>query len=376
LNRECVDFVDNVRVQHVRVEPFLKRLGLVAALAAAICARPCAAEDLTWSSGGVTLSGTLTLPTEPHKAPFRAIVLISGSGAQNRDSEVFGFKLFAVLADHLTRHGVAVLRYDDRGVGGSTGRLATSTLRDLAGDVVAAVTLLAKRADIDARRLGVLGHSQGAHVAALAAAASPDISFLVLAAPPARPGSDILRRQQTDSALALGATAEQAALVQAAFAKVLEAIRTNASQPVLEAALRQHISAQLEARSPGASALLGDKQALVEQFLPRALAQLRAPAMRELIDFDPVPAFRELNRPILAIFGGKDVQVPPDEHRPAFEAAFSDPGRLRPTVLTYPDANHLFQAATTGRPDEYASLPREFVPGLLDAVTRWVTSTR
>ena len=127
----------------------------------------------------MTLSGTLTLPGEPHRAPFRAIVLVSGSGPQNRDSDVAGFKLFAVLADHLTRNGIVVLRYDDRGVGGSTGRLATSTLDDLTGDVVAAVTLLATRTEIDVRRIGILGHSQGAHVAALAANQSPNVAFLV-----------------------------------------------------------------------------------------------------------------------------------------------------------------------------------------------------
>jgi uncharacterized protein len=331
-------------------------------------------EELTWSNGGVTLSGTLTLPQAPHKAPFRAIVLVSGSGPQNRDSEVVGFKLFAVLADHLARQGIAVLRYDDRGVGGSTGRLATSTLNDLTGDVVGAIMLLAKRTDIDARHIGLLGHSQGAHVAALASLQSTDVAFLVLAAPPARPGSDILRRQQTDAALALGATPEQAAAVQAAFAKVVSALRANSSDAVLEAAVREQITAQLDARSPAAGAMLGDKQALVENLLPRALARIRSPAMRELIDFDPLPVFRRLQRPTLALFGGKDMQAPPDENRPAFESAFAGAGHVRPDVIVDPDANHLFMAAKTGHPAEYATLPKAFVPGFLDDVTRWLAA--
>ena len=136
-----------------------------------------------------------------------------------------------MLADHLTRNGIAVLRYDDRGVGGSTGRLATSTLDDLTGDVVAAVTLLATRTEIDVRRIGILGHSQGAHVAALAANQSPNVAFLVLAAPPARPGSDILRRQQTDAALALGATPSRRPPSGRRFAKVVDALPANASDP-------------------------------------------------------------------------------------------------------------------------------------------------
>jgi pimeloyl-ACP methyl ester carboxylesterase len=334
-------------------------------------AAPYASEEITWSNGGVTSSGTLTVPRAPHEPPFRALVLVSGSGAQNRDSEVAGFKLFAVLADHLTRRGIAVLRYDDRGVGGSTGRVAASSLDDLTGDLVAAVTLLAGRNEIDARRIGVLGHSQGAHVAALAALQSPAVAYLVLAAPPARSGSDILRRQQADAALALGATPEQAAAIQRAFAKVLEAMRANAADAVLEAAVREQISAQIEGRSPGQRALLGDSQPLVDQLLPRALAQIRSPAVREFIAFDPAPLFRKIQRPTLALFGGKDVQVPLDENRPAFESAFTG---ARPSVIVYADANHLFQAARTGNPTEYGSLARTFVPGFLDDVARWIVA--
>ena len=307
-------------------------------------------EEITWSNSGVTLSGTLTLPRGPHKAPFRAIVLVSGSGPQNRDSDIAGFKLFAVLADHLTRHGIAVLRYDDRGVGGSTGRLATSTLNDLTGDVVAAVTLLATRADIDGRHIGILGHSQGAHVAALTALAAPSVAFLVLAAPPARPGSEILRRQQADAALAMGASPEDVAAVQKAFAKVVDAVSSNASPAVLEAAVREQIAAQADARPPAGRALIGDRATFVEKVLPGALAQIQSPAMRELIAFDPLPVFRKLQRPTLALFGGKDMQVPPDDNRPAFESAFADAGQVRPRVILYPEANHLLMAAGSGHP--------------------------
>ncbi|MCR4374320.1 MAG: alpha/beta fold hydrolase, partial [Acidobacteria bacterium] len=121
---------------------------------------PYRSEPLSVTNGAVTLSGTLTMPPGP--GPFPAVVLITGSGGQNRDKDIFGFKVFGVLADHLTRHGIAVYRYDDRGVGESTGRIATSTTADFADDALAGIARLAAMPDIDPARIGLIGHSEGA----------------------------------------------------------------------------------------------------------------------------------------------------------------------------------------------------------------------
>ncbi|MEO8071135.1 MAG: alpha/beta fold hydrolase, partial [Acidobacteriota bacterium] len=160
--------------------------------------------ELTFASGSLTLGGTLTLPAG--RGPFPAIVLLTGSGPQNRDEEIFGFRPFLVLATHLAQQGIAVLRYDDRGVGSSSGSVSNSTTSDFADDARAALALLAARPEIDKRRLGLLGHSEGAVVAALVAAQSPEIAFVVLMAPPAVRGSVLLRRQAVDAARLSGAT--------------------------------------------------------------------------------------------------------------------------------------------------------------------------
>ncbi len=268
--------------------------------------QPYRSEEVTFSNGPVTLAGTLTVPDG--RGPFRAVIMLTGSGAQNRDEELFGFRIFGEIADHLSRHGIAVLRYDDRGVGGSTGRLATSTMADSTGDALAGVALLAGRPEIDRTRIGVFGHSEGAEIAARAATQSADVAFLVLMGPPAVPGEVILARQQADGARALGATPEQIAVEQAAFHAVVAALRSNAGSDALRAALRDMVAAQFDARSDAARALLGDRDAFVASVIPAAMAQLGAPAMRNIIDSDPGPVLAAVACPTLALFGGKDTQ--------------------------------------------------------------------
>ena len=335
---------------------------------------PYRSEDMTFANGSVTLAGTLTTP--PGKGPFRALVMVTGSGAQNRDEELFGFKIFATIADHLTRHGIAVLRYDDRGVGGSTGNIGASTTADFAGDALAGLALLAGRPEIDRTRIGIWGHSEGATVAALAAARSPDVAFIVMMAPPAIPGAALLARQAADLARALGASPADIAAEQAAFKKVVAAIRADAPRDVLQPAVRNVIAAQYDARSAAARAELGERGAFVDKVLPAAMSQLESRWMRDLIASDPAPALAMVQCPVLAVFGGKDVQVPPDVNRPALEAAFVKGAHVQPTVTVYADANHLFMAAGTGQPSEYATLPKVFVPGFLEDATRWLLAVR
>lgn len=349
-------------------------LSRVDATTARAIAVPYRSEDVTFANGPVTLAGTLTTP--PGKGPFRALVMVTGSGAQNRDEELFGFKIFGIIADHLTRHGIAVLRYDDRGIGGSTGSTGASTTADSSGDALAGLALLAGRPEIDRRRIGILGHSEGATVAALAAARSSDVAFIVMMAPPALPGEAVIARQQADAARALGASPDDIAAVQAAFKEVVEAIRANVTPEVLQAAVRNQIAAQYDARSASSRAALGERSAFVDKVLPGAMSQLRSRRMRDLIVSDPEPALTAVRCPVLAMFGGKDVQVPPDVNRPALEAAFVKGGHTKPTVTLYGDANHLFQVATTGQPSEYATLPKAFVPGFLDDATRWLLAVR
>ena len=333
---------------------------------------PYRVEDVTFANGGVTLAGTLTIPQG--RGPFPALIMVTGSGAQNRDEELFGFKVFATIADHLTRRGIAVLRYDDRGVGGSSGNIAASTTADFAGDALAGLTLLAARPEIDKARLGVFGHSEGADVAAIAASRSPQVAFIVMMAGVAISGEAVLAGQQADGIRALGGTAEQLAIEQAAFRKVAAAVRSGAAPAELAAALREQIGAQYDTLAPETRAALGDRGSFIEKTLPMGLAQLQSAWMRYFISFDPAPVLAAVRCPVLAIFGERDTQVPPATNRPALEAAFAKGGNSRVTVKVYPEANHLFIAAKTGLPSEYASLPKTFVPGFLDDISAWLLS--
>jgi len=330
---------------------------------------PYGVEEVRVTSEDVTLAGTLTIPEG--RGPFPAVVLLTGSGAQTRDEEVAGFKIFGVLADHLTRRGIAVLRYDDRGVGGSTGSVALSTTEDFSHDALAAMAFLRSRSDIDAAHVGLIGHSEGGAVAALAATA-PDgrPAFIVMLAGTAVPGTEITRQQVTDAARLIGATDEQLAQILAAHTRVTELVGSGAPGEAVVDAVRALMRAQLEGRPPAAVAAIGDLDAFIDARIDVAVAGIVSPWSRFFMTFDPASALTRVQCPVLAILGGRDTQVPPWLHRPALERALS--GNARATIHEYPTANHLFQEATTGQVTEYPRLDKAFVPGLLDDLSGWI----
>jgi pimeloyl-ACP methyl ester carboxylesterase len=330
-------------------------------------------EDVTFTNGPVTLAGTLTIPEGP--GPFPAFVMVTGSGLQNRDVEIFGFKIFRVIADDMTRHGIATLRYDDRGAGGSSGNIATSTTKDFAGDALAGLALLAARPEIDKTRIGVFGHSEGGAVAAIAAATAPDrVHFIITMAGPAVSGAMGLRQQAGDGARSIGATEAEVARILSAQQQAFDAVKSNAPATVLSAAIREMITAQLEGRPAAARAAIGDIPATVNQALPQALAQISSPWMRYFIVTDPATFIAQVHCPVYAAFGSKDTQVPPALHAGPLKAALATAGNTHATVKIYPGANHLFITANTGEVSEYATLLKVFVPGFLDDLVAFVLS--
>jgi len=325
-------------------------------------------ENVSVKSGDITLAGTLTIPQGA--GPFPAAVLLTGSGPQDRDENVFGFKIFRAIADYLTRQGVAVYRYDDRGVGGSTGRLDVATTADFAGDALAAVAMLKAKPDIDRRHIGLLGHSEGATVAAIAASRSTDVTFTVLLAAPGLRGEEITRQQAADGARSLGADQEAIARIVAAHRKVTEAARANASGETLDSAVKELIGAQFDALPAGQRAAIGNRQAFIDRSYRQAAIQLTSPWMRFTLDFDPATALRQVRCPVLALFGRLDMQVPPSMNQtPVRMALAANPDA---TVKVYDGANHLFQLARTGLVTEYPTLDKAFVPGLLDDISAWI----
>ena len=315
---------------------------------------------------GVKLVGTLTLPRG--RGPFPAVVLISGSGAHDRDETIFGHKPFLVLADHLTRQGIAVLRCDDRGVGGSTGKKMQTTTTELAGDALAAVAFLKGRKDIAPKRIGLIGHSEGGLIAPLAASRSEDVAFIVLLAGTGLPGEDILYLQGQAILKAMGAPekllADQRAFQEAIFGALRKEKDNDKARKLIDEALKK----LLEKKSP-------EERKEAEKVKDAAEAQLRmvfTPWFRYFLTYDPRPALRKVRVPVLALVGEKDVQVPPKENVKAIAAALAEGGNKDHTVKELAGLNHLFQTCKTGSLAEYARSEETFAPSALKLISDWI----
>ncbi len=329
---------------------------------------PYDAEEVEYTARDVKIAGTLTLPPGDEEVP--AALLISGSGALNRDLELAGHKPFLVLADHLTRLGIAVLRVDDRGIGGSTGSTWQSTSRDKANDVLFGVRFLRGHDRIDPERVGLIGISEGGLVAPLALnrVEPGTIAYAVLLAGPGVPGGDLLRQQLRRIAAADGAPAEMIEELAALQDKGLQIIASDMPRAEAEAALRQVAEEQMAA-SPETAQLSGED---LEAALSAAVDTNLSPWFRFFIRYDPRPALGGLAVPTLALFGGKDTQVDADQNQSAMEAAFAGAGNRDITVRRFPEMNHLFQTAGTGSPNEYAQIEETMAPEVLDLIGSWI----
>jgi fermentation-respiration switch protein FrsA (DUF1100 family) len=315
---------------------------------------------------GVKLAGTLTFPRSG--GPFPAVLLITGSGAQDRDETVFGHKPFLVLADYLTRRGIAVLRVDDRGVGGSTGSVPQSTTADFAEDVLAGVEFLKGRKEVDAARIGLIGHSEGGIIAPLVASRSRDVAFIVLLAGTGLPGEEVLYLQGAALLKAAGADAGELARQRAVQERMFAVVRTEKDN----AAAEKKIRAALDELS---SQLGEDERKKFVEAMPMLEGQVRGvltPWFRFFLEYDPRPALRKVTCPVLALNGEKDLQVVPGPSLKAIEAALKEGGNTDVTVKELPGLNHLFQTCRTGAVSEYASTEETMAPAALEAIASWI----
>ncbi len=297
------------------------------------------------SAAGVRLAGTLTTP-RTHGA-YPVVILISGSGQQDRNETIFGHKPFLVLADYLTRRGIAVLRMDDRGVGGTTGNPALATSEDFAGDVLAAVAFLKTYASTSRSRIGLIGHSEGGIIAPMVAVRSADVAFEVLLAGSGVTGEQILYEQAAMLAQSQGATAEQIAQGRALQERLYGVLKSETDVAVMRERIR---------------AINGDASA-------RALT---SPWFRFFVTYDPASALRAVKIPTLALNGEKDLQVPFKQNLPAIEAALKTAGNTDVTVRSFPNLNHLFQTSRTGLPGEYAQIEETMAPVVLETIADWI----
>lgn len=323
-------------------------------------------EEVTYTSGGVKLAGTLTLPEG--EGPFPAALLLTGSGAQDRDEALFGHRPFAVLADHLARHGIATLRVDDRGVGGSTGDLGQTTLQELAQDALAGVGFLRGRPEVAKGRVGLVGHSEGALVAAIAANRSENVAFAVLLAGPGVPGHEILVRQGELLLKAQGVTGDDLKEFQKLQSAAIDLVRQGKQGPEAEAEARRLARGQLELLTKNQPMAAGDLDAAAEQ----AAKPLFTPWFRSFVAYDPRPDLRAIGVPVLAINGALDLQVDPGQNLPAIEKALKEGGNPDVTVRRLEGLNHLLQPATTGAMDEYGRIETTIAPEALELVSGWL----
>ncbi|MEZ4414324.1 MAG: alpha/beta fold hydrolase [Gemmatimonadota bacterium] len=329
---------------------------------------PYRSQDVRLPGGSpeVTLAGTLTLPEG--NGPFPAVVLISGSGPQNRNEELMGHRPFLVLADHFTRRGIAVLRYDDRGVGESTGAFGTATSLDFADDALAAVRYLSSRTEIDAARIGLVGHSEGGLIAPIVAADHDSVAFVVMMAGPGIPGSEILELQTGLILKAGGASSADVRRAVEATRELNELIAASRDGQGLEERVRQ----RLEQRAAALSESERQAAGVTPESLRAQAAQVTSPWFRFFLAYDPVPTLRRVQVPVLAINGSKDLQVPPRENLEAIGRALAAGGNADVSTEELPGLNHLFQTAGTGAPSEYAQIEETIAPVALDRMTRWI----
>jgi pimeloyl-ACP methyl ester carboxylesterase len=312
------------------------------------------------------LAGTLTIPEG--KPPFPAIVFFTGSGAQNRDQEVFGHKPFLVLADYLTRAGYATLRMDDRGVGGSGGDMRTATTLDFADDALSGVRYLQKRKEIDRKRIGLLGHSEGALVCAIAAAKAPrEVAFLIMLAGTGVPGEQILYRQAELMSRKAGLAEPLIERNRALQQRVFEILKRERDDAKAQDAIYE---AMLQSLGAGANLPENQKAALRAQ-----AANYISPWFRAFITLDPAPYLRKVRCPVLALNGELDLQVDPEQNLPAIERALREGGNKRITIRRLPNLNHLFQKARTGLITEYTEIEETFNPNALEAIRKWLDET-
>jgi pimeloyl-ACP methyl ester carboxylesterase len=322
---------------------------------------PYEVSEVTYANGPITLAGTLTSPSQG--GPFPAVVLISGSGPQDRNEEVMGHKPFLVLADHLTRAGIAVLRVDDRGVGGSSGSVSEATSQDFAGDVLAGVAFLKSRPRIDAKRIGLIGHSEGGIIAPIAASRSGDIAFVVMLAGTGVPGDEVLRHQMSRIARASGMDEGKLRTILDEQDKLLSLVEAGADDKAVREQLRKLLSAQLGEAASGS---------MLEDGVNQAMLQMGSPWFRFFLQYDPRAALRNVRVPVLVLNGELDLQVDPAQNVPEIRKALEEAGNKEYTVTVLPGLNHLFQKAGTGSPLEYDAIEETMNPAALDAVREWI----
>ena len=327
---------------------------------------PYLSEDITFENktAGITLAGTLTMPETGKN--FTSVILITGSGAQDRNEEIMGHKPFLVIADYLTRRGIAVLRFDDRGTAQSTGDFRTATTVDFATDVESAIEYMKTRKEINPKKIGLMGHSEGGIIAPMVAAQSKDVAFIVMLAGTGIRGDALLLLQQEAVYRVSGMPEDKLAEALKINAKVMDML-VNASEVVSQQEIIDFMNAMKDD-----VATVTPEELTVDDYIKLYTVQLSSPWMQYFLRYDPAPALEKVKCPVLAVNGDKDLQVPAKENLTAIGAALKKAGNKTVTIKEYPNLNHLFQECETGSPAEYSIIEQSFSPDVLKDLGDWI----
>ena len=312
---------------------------------------------------GIKLAGTFTFPQNGENLPV--VILITGSGAQDRDETIFEHRPFLVIADFLTRNGFAVLRVDDRGVGGSEGKTSDATSEDFAGDVMAGVEFLKSRKEIDPSKIGLIGHSEGGLIAPMVATKSKYIAFVVLMAGPGIVGEQILYEQGKLINKAAGLTEEQAQQNQKLQEAIFNIIKTETDSA-------KRIDRLQSTMSNGQYYMLTDEQ---KAAVDNQIKTVNNNWFKFFLNYDPYPTLVKLKCPVLAINGEKDLQVPPNENLAAIDKALTEGGNKNFKTMKLPGLNHLFQTCETGAIAEYVQIEETISPTVLEILRDWILNS-
>jgi pimeloyl-ACP methyl ester carboxylesterase len=346
----------------------LARVGAITALVRPQEPRPpypYKTEDVAFESvSGVRLAGTVTIPAGP--GPFPAVVMVSGSGPQDRDETLMGHKPFLVLADFLARRGIASLRYDDRGVGKSTGSFGQGTSEDFANDAESAVRFLRGHSAVAPSRVGIVGHSEGGMIGPMVAARTGDVAFLVLLAGPGISGDSILVLQSKALLAANGADSARVQLGATFNRRVYDVLKSGVDTATMRQRLRT-LFTEFFASLPASERANASPAAVDQQ-----LSQILSPWFLYFIKFDPAPNLRRVRVPVLAVNGTRDIQVPYQPNLAGIAAALREAGNRDYRVVELPMLNHLFQTATTGNVSEYGTIEETISPQALELVASWI----
>ena len=326
-------------------------------------------EEITYPNtiAGIELSATLTLPKT--ETPHAVAILISGSGPQNRDEELMGHKPFFVLADYLTRKGIAVLRYDDRGVGKSTGDFKTATSLDFSKDVLAGINYLKTRKDIDPKKIGLIGHSEGGMIAPMLAAES-ELAFIVLLAGPGIKCDKLLILQEGLIARSMGETEENIKENALFKRQIYDIVKEDFPPMERREKLLKLFEAKFDSLTTEEKAQLGESTEIAVDAMLKGVGGVW---FRYFLNFDPAPYLTRVKCPTLAINGAKDLQVPSAINLKAIKAALEKAPCDDYTIKEFPELNHLFQTAETGAVSEYYTIEETFSPEALAYIQEWIS---